>query len=218
MYIIITFIEWREMKLLTLDINLVGTRKKIKRKIQITDDYNLNCLHIAIQELFYFNYDLNHEFEYNEVVYLPAEDHDFNELIGMQKTLKEEMDKLLDKGVDIEHLHNTEKKYKDDCTTKLCDLNLEFGSIVEYTYDIDNQYEITIELVATNPAKASKIEIVDIKGKFVPQGLSVDSYNQLKETKTGEDYEMLTDLESQFEEKLIRDNVSSLMPDTTMYE
>lgn len=206
------------MKLLTLNINMVGARKKIKRKVQITDDYNLNALHIAIQEMFYFNYDLEHEFEYHDVVYLPAVEHDFAQLYEMQTVLKEEMDKLVQKGVDIEHLHNTKKTYKDDCTTKLADLDLAVGDCLEYTYDQENNYELTIELAQTNPATTSKIAVVEIKGKFIPQGLDVDSYNRLKEVKSGEDYEMLVSLEKNFEKDLIIENVSQITPETTMYE
>lgn len=206
------------MKLLTLDINLVGTKKKIKRKVQITDDYNLNALHIAIQEMFYFNYDQEHEFEFNNNVFLPEAEHDFTELAEMQSSLKAEMDILVDKGVDIENLFNTTKAYKDDCSTKLSDLNLAVGDSFDYTYDQENNYEITIEILQTNPATASKIAVVDIKGKFVPQGLDVDSYNRLKEMKKGDDYEMLVNLESTFESDLIIENISQITPDTTMYE
>lgn len=205
------------MKLLTLDINLVGPKKKIRRKLQITDDFNLNCLHIAIQEMFYFNYDLEHEFEYKDVVYLPAADHDFANLIEMQKVLQEEMDKLTEKGVDIEQLFNTKKEYKDDCTTTLSALNLAVGDSLDYTYDQENNYEITIELKQTNPASASKIMVVDYKGKFVPQGLDVDTYNRLKEVKSGEEYEMLVALEATFEKDVVSENVSQLQPTTTMY-
>lgn len=206
------------MKLLTLDINLVGARKKIKRKIQITDDYNLNCLHIAIQELFYFNYDLEHEFEHNNKVYLPQVEYDFDKLLEMQNTLREEMEKLSEKNVDIEHLHNTNKVYIDECTTTLADLNLTVGDSFDYTYDQDNNYEFTIELVQTNPASTSKIAIVEFKGKFIPQGLDVETYNQLKESKNGEDYDYLVQLESEFDKDLITANVSMLSPDTTIYE
>lgn len=205
------------MKLLTLDITLIGTKKKIKRKLQITDDFNLNALHIAIQEMFYFNYDLDHEFEFENVVYLPECEHDFNQLQEMQKNLKEEMDILVDKGVDVEHLFNTEKAYKDDCKTTLASLNLASGDSIDYTYDQENNYEFTIELVQTNPAKASKIAVTDIKGKFVPQGLDVDSYNLLKEAKSGEQYEMLAQLEASFEKELVIDNISKITPLTTMY-
>lgn len=206
------------MKLLTLEITLIGTRKKMKRKLQITDDFNLNALHIAIQEMYYFNYDQNHEFEFKDVVYLPAAEHDFANLLEMQSVLKEEMDKLLEKGVDIEQLHNTNKVYKDDCTTKLADLNLAVGDSIDYTYDDDNNYELVIELVQTNPAKDSKIAVSEIKGKFVPQGLDVDSYNRLKEMKSGEEYEMLVSLENTFEKDLVIENVSQLTPTTTLYE
>lgn len=206
------------MKLLTLNINMVGVRKKIKRKIQITDDYNLNALHIAMQEMFYFNYDQDYEFEFKDVVYLPAAEHDFNELNEMQKILKEEMNALLDKGVDIENLYNTEKVYKDDCTTKLADLNLEVGDSIDYTYDQENNYEFTIELGQTNPAKESKIAVVETKGKFIPQGLDVDTYNRLKEAKSGDEYEMLVNLEQTFEKDLIVENIGQLTPDTTLYE
>lgn len=206
------------MKLLTMNINMVGVRKKIKRKIQITDDYNLNALHIAIQEMYYFNYDLDHEFEFKDVVYLPAAEHDFTQLKEMQTVLKEEMDKLVDKGVDIDHLYNTEKNYKDDCSTKLADLNLAVGDSIEYTYDQENNYELTIELLQTNPATTSKIAVVEIKGKFIPQGLDVDTYNRLKEMKSGEDYEMLINLEQSFEKDLIIENISQITPKTTMYE
>ncbi|WOO87062.1 hypothetical protein RZE82_08085 [Mollicutes bacterium LVI A0039] len=206
------------MKLLTLDINFVGTRKKIKRKIQITDDYNLNCLHIAIQELFYFNYDLEHEFEFNNVVYLPEAEHDFANLVEMQKVLQEEMDKLISKEVDIDQLFNTDKTYQDDCTTKLHQLKLSVGDSIEYTYDKDNNYEFTIELVQTNPASKSKIAIVDLKGKFIPQGLDVETYNNLKELKSGEAYEQLVELEKSFDKKLLKQNVESLIPTTTLYD
>lgn len=206
------------MKLLTLNISMVGVRKKIKRKIQVTDDYNLNALHIAIQEMYYFNYDQDHEFEFKDVVYLPAAEHDFNQLHEMQTVLKEEMDKLVDQGVDIEHLYNTHKEYKDDCTTKLADLNLTVGDSIDYTYDQENNYELIIELAQTNPATASKIAVVEIKGKFIPQGLDVDTYNRLKETKSGEDYEMLAALEKNFEKDLIIENISQITPQTTMYE
>lgn len=205
------------MKLLTLDITLIGTKKKIKRKLQITDDFNLNALHIAIQEMFYFNYDLDHEFEFNNIVYLPENEHDFNQLQEMQKSLKEEMDILVDKGVDVDNLFNTEKEYKDDCSTLLSSLNLVSGDSIDYTYDQENNYEFTIELVQTNPAKASKIAVTDIKGKFVPQGLDVDSYNLLKEAKSGEQYEMLAQLEASFEKELVIDNISKITPLTTMY-
>lgn len=206
------------MKLLTLEINLVGTRKKIKRKIQITDDYNLNALHIAIQEMFYFNYDQEHEFEFKDVVYLPECENDFAQLTEMQNLLKEEMDILTDKGVDIEQLFNTKKVYKDDCSTQLVALNLTVGDSVDYTYDSDNNYEFTIELVQTNPAEKSKIAVVDLKGKFIPQGLDVDSYNLLKEQKSGDEYEMLVALEKTFEKDLVVENVSQIPPTATMYE
>lgn len=206
------------MKLLTLDINLVGARKKIKRKIQITDDYNLNALHIAIQEMYYFNYDQEHEFEFKNIVYLPECENDFDKLAEMQNLLKEEMDILTEKGVDIEQLFNTEKQYKDDCSTKLEQLNLAVGDSVDYTYDSENNYEFTIELLQTNPAEKSKIAIVDIKGKFIPQGLDVDSYNVLKEQKNGDEYEMLVALEKTFEKDLIIENVSQIPPTATMYE
>lgn len=206
------------MKLLTLDINMVGPRKKIKRKIQITDDYNLNALHIAMQEMFYFNYDQDHEFEFNDIVYLPAAEHDFAELVAMQKVLKEEMDILIEKGVDVENLYNTEKQYKDDCTTKLADLNLTVNDSFDYTYDQENNYEFTIELIQTNPATASKIAVVEIKGRFVPQGLDIDTYNLLKEAKSGDEYEMLVNLEKTFEKDLVIENVSQLQPDTTLYQ
>lgn len=206
------------MKLLTLEINLVGARKKIKRKIQITDDYNLNALHIAIQEMFYFNYDQEHEFEFKDVVYLPECENDFAQLTEMQNLLKEEMDILTDKGVDIEQLFNTKKVYKDDCSTQLVALNLTVGDSIDYTYDSDNNYEFTIELVQTNPAEKSKIAVVDLKGKFIPQGLDVDSYNLLKEQKSGDEYEMLVALEKTFEKDLVVENVSQIPPTATMYE
>lgn len=206
------------MKLLTLEINLVGTRKKIKRKLQITDDFNLNALHIAIQEMFYFNYDLEHEFEFKDIVYLPQAEHDFTELASMQESLKQEMELLKSKGVDIENLYNTEKVYKDDCSTKLVDLQLAVGDTLEYTYDQENNYEFTIDLLQTNPASTSKIAVVEVKGKFVPQGLDVDSYNRLKEIKSGDDYEMLVNLEATFEKDLVIENISKITADTTIYE
>lgn len=206
------------MKLLTLNINMVGPKKKIKRKIQITDDFNLNALHIAMQEMFYFNYDQDHEFEFNDIVYLPAAEHDFTELVAMQKVLKEEMDALVEKGIDIENLYNTEKQYKDDCTTTLADLGLAVNDSFDYTYDQENNYEFTIELVQTNPASASKIAVVELKGKFVPQGLDVDTYNLLKDAKSGSEYEMLVNLEKTFEKDLVIENVSKLTPDTTLYQ
>lgn len=206
------------MKLLTLDISLIGTVKKIKRKIQITDDYNLNALHIAIQEMFCFNYDLEHEFEFKNVVYLPKIDHDFDELENMQTILSEEMEKLIENGVDIENLYNTKKMYKDDCTTTLSALNLKVGESFDYTYDQENNYEIVIELIQTNPAKESKIAIVDIKGKFVPQGLDVEMYNQLKSQKSGEMYNQLIEFEEVFDKKIIIENVETITPSTTMYE
>lgn len=206
------------MKLLTLDISLVGPVKKIKRKIQITDDYNLNALHIAIQEMFYFNYDLDHEFEFNNTVYLPKVEHDFDKLYEMQNLLKEEMNILKDKGVDIEELYNTEKKYCDDCSTTLATLNLNVHDAIDYTYDSENNYEFIIELIQTNPASQSKIEVKEIKGKFVPQGLDIDTYNRLKQEKQGTDYEMLVNLESEFDKKVICENVASILPTSTLYE
>lgn len=206
------------MKLLTLDINLVGTVKKIKRKIQITDDYNLNALHIAIQEMFCFNYDLEHEFEFKNIVYLPKIDHDFDQLENMQAILSEEMDRLIKNGVDIENLYNTKKVYKDDCTTTLSALNLKVGESFDYTYDQENNYEIVIDLIQTNPAKESKIAVIDIKGKFVPQGLDVEMYNQLKSRKSGEMYNQLIEFEEVFDKKIIIENVGAITPSTTMYE
>ncbi len=206
------------MKLLTLEINFIGTYKKIRRTLQITDDYNLNALHIAMQEMFYFNYDLEHEFEFNNKVYLPAIEHDFESLYEMQKSLTEEMQLLKDKDVDIEHLFNTKKEYLDDCVSTLASLNLSVGDSIDYTYDQENNYEFTIELKQTNPAKTSKINLSEAKGKFVPQGLDVESYNQLKQLKSGDEYQMLCDLEAEFDVKLIENNISQLEPTTTMYE
>ncbi len=206
------------MKLLTIQISLVGTHKKINRKVQITDDYNLNAVHIAIQELFYFNYNLEHEFEYNDVVYLPAIENDFTKLYNLQQTLREEIDILVEKDIDVMHLYNTNKKFEDDCTTKLEELNLKVGDCIEYTYDHDNTYELILELLQTNPANSSKIKLVDYKGKFVPQGLDIDTYNKLKTVKSGIDYEQLSELEHTFDIKLAKQNIESLLPTTTMYE
>ncbi len=206
------------MKLLTIEICLVGTVKKIRRRLQITDDYNLNCLHIAIQEMFYLNYEQEHEFEFNNKVYLPACEYDFKQLLQMQEELTKEMKQLQMQGVDIEHLHNTNKSYHDDCTTTLADLQLNVGDSIDYTYDQENQYEFTIELMQTNPATKSKLKLTEVKGKFVPEGLDVDTYNQIKQAKDGEQHEQLKQLEAMFDANLIANNINQLLPTTTMYD
>lgn len=206
------------MKLLTIDIKMVGPNKKINRRLQITDDYNLNALHIAIQEMFYFNYDQEHEFEFKNIVYLPAAEHDFKELKSLQDALHEEMARLQAKDIDIDSLFNTQKVYKDDCKTTLKDLGLTANDSFDYTYDQEHNYEFVIELVQTNSAKRSKIAVIDFKGKFVPQGLDIDSYNRIKAEKCGEDYEALVSMEKEFDKKIVMENVSGLQPTTTLYD
>lgn len=205
------------MKLLTLEIELLGTIKKIKRKLQITDDFNLNALHIALQEMFYFNYDLHHEFEFNNNVYLPKNEYNFTELEEMQSLIKKEMDILKEKGVDTSNIYETPKKYYDDCTTKLKMLNMQFGDVLEYLYDEENNYCITLKLIQTNPAKTSKINLFEIKGKFVPQGLDIDEYNKIKEKKEGKQFAELVAMENEFDAKMITHNVSMLTADQTLY-
>lgn len=205
------------MNLLTFEINLVGTHKKIRRKLQITDDYNLNCLHIGIVEMFYLNYESEHEFEYNNQVFLPAVDHDLSELTNISYELSEEMQLLVDKQVDIKDLSNTAKIYLDDCTTLLADLNLQVNQGIEYTNDQQFMYEFTITLVGTNPAKTSKIALKEIKGKFVPYGLDVETYNQIISNPEHSDFQELTNILDDFDTQVISENINSLQPDMTMY-
>lgn len=207
----------RLMKLLTLEINMVGTSKKLSRKIQITDDYNLNCLHIAIVEMFYLNYESDYEFEYLEKVYLPGAEHDLVELTNISTELTNEMEQLKSKDVDLENLNNTSKIYLDDCSTRLCDLNLKTNAIFEYTNDQELLYEFTLKVVATNPASVSKIKIVEFKGKFVPYGLDVEMYNNILTDKAHPDYSQLIELLASFDGKIVSGNVHSLLPDSTMY-